>query len=125
MSRVGSPPYLRSWGIAPTAANWKTTFPSPSVVSPSSTACGPTRVRAPILTLGPITAYGPTSTLESSSACLSTIAVGWIATSVLSVRNHRHHLCLARRLAVHFRLSGEPPDGSLLAFDAHVQIEPI
>ena len=106
--------------MAPMAANWKIALSCPMVVSPSITAWGPTRVRAPIFTLGPITAQGPTSTLESSSACLSTTAVGWIATSVLSVHDHRHHLRLARRLPVDFRFAREAPDGTFLPLDAHV-----
>ena len=36
--RVCSPAYLRSWGMAPMAANWKIALSCPMVVSPSITA---------------------------------------------------------------------------------------
>ncbi len=52
-SVVGSPLYLRSCGGPPSAASGQIRLSSPNVAGPSSTACAPTVVRAPIVTFAP------------------------------------------------------------------------
>ena len=75
---VGSPPYLRSCGISPIDANWKTRLRAPRLVRPVITTCGPMTVPAPTRTPRPTIEYAPTSTSAASSAFGSTSAVGWI-----------------------------------------------
>jgi hypothetical protein len=83
---VGSPPYLRSWGISPIELNWKIRLRAPIVVCPVTTACGPITVPAPTLTCGPTTENAPTSTSAASSAAGSTSAVGWIRDTSAALR---------------------------------------
>ena len=54
-SQVCSPAYLRSWGGAPTEANWKMRLSRPISVQLSMTACAPIVVPAPIVTPSPMT----------------------------------------------------------------------
>ena len=54
LSSLASPLYFKSWGMVPTAAKGKMTFPCPSVVRPSSTTWDLILVPWPILTCGPM-----------------------------------------------------------------------
>src|SRR5574340_1546796 len=65
--------------MSPTDANWNTRLRSPSVVRPTTTACGPMRLPAPMRTAEPMIENGPISTSSARRAPGSTSAVGWTA----------------------------------------------
>ncbi|CAM2159508.1 hypothetical protein PT2222_50347 [Paraburkholderia tropica] len=123
---------------------------SPIVVWPSITLCEPILVRAPMVTFAPTIAYGPISTVSSTCAPGSTIAVGWILlirpgspNSVSVPARHPARDGNARRVllrCVHFldgthqfRFAGnrafdfgdclELPDAAHVALERHVQDE--
>src|ERR1700712_3538364 len=98
------------------------------VVRPSMTQCGPTFVPASMRTCGPMTAYAPTVTEESSSAAGSTSAVEWMfvmpqrpAASGRDVAHGAHQRGLDGQLVAHHGACRVLVDARLLALDARLE----